>query len=85
MMDLMMFNDFDEFIQRRRTLRVYYIFLTYEEKRAYKKYIYAFPYRESVKDVMWCYLNEPSDEWGYQMEMVELERLYARNKNYIRI
>lgn len=85
MIDLMMFNNFDEFLLRKRALKVYYIFLTYNEKREYKKYIYSLPYRESVKDVMWCYLNEPSDEYGYQMELYEIARLYARNKDYIRI
>lgn len=85
MIDLMMFKDFDEFISRKKALKVYYIFLTYEEKREYKRYIYSLPYRESVKDIIWCYLNEPSGECGYQMELYELERLYARNKNYIRL
>ena len=85
MIDLMIFKDFDEFISRKEILNVYYVFLSYNEKREYKKFIYSLPYRESVKDIMWCYLNEPNGEYSYRMELYELERLYARNKNYIRL
>lgn len=85
MVDLMMFNDFDEFLSRRYTLKIYYFLLSYDQKRSYKKYIYSLPYRESVKDVMWSFLNEPSGEMIYDSELWEIERLYARNKNYIEL
>lgn len=84
-MDLMLFNDFNEFITRKKALKVYYILLTYNEKRKYKKYIYNLPYRESVKDAIWQFLNEPNGEYMYEYEINEIARLYARNKNYIRL
>ena len=85
MVDLMSFENFDEFLIRRYTLKIYYFLLADKEKRIYKNYIYSLPYRESVKDVMWCFLNEPEGEIGYDSELYEIARLYARNKNYIRI
>ena len=85
MIDLIKFENFDEFILRKKALRVYYIFLSYKEKRAYKNYIYSLPYKENVKDIIWNYLNEANDEYICSMEMNELERLYARNKNSIEL
>ena len=49
MVDYMIFNNFDEFLIKRKRLKIYYVILTYKEKRAYKKFIYSLPYRESVK------------------------------------
>jgi len=85
MMDLIMFKDFDEFISRKRKLKVYYIFLSYNEIREYKKFIYNLPYKENVKDIIWNYLNEPEEEYICTSELYELERLYARNKNCIKL
>ena len=85
MVDYMIFNNFDEFLIKRKRLKIYYVILTYKEKRAYKKFIYSLPYRESVKDVIWEFLNEPDGEITYDSALCELARLYARNKNYIRL
>ena len=85
MIDLIKFENFDKFIWRKKALRVYYIFLSYKEKREYKNYIYSLPYKENVKDIIWNYLNEVNDEYICSMELKELERLYARNKNSIEL
>jgi len=85
MIDLVKFEDFEEFLKRRKMIQVYYVLLSYNQKREYKKYIYSLPYKESVKDIIWCYLNEPAEYREYLLELLNLGRLYARNKNCIKL
>lgn len=87
MVNLMMFSNFNEFLKRRKTLRIYYIFLTDEEIKEYKKYIYSLEYKENVKDMIWQYFNEGkgSPYYVFEYQVNEIARLYARNKNNIRL
>jgi hypothetical protein len=83
----MKFKDFMEFIKKRKQLRVYYILLTKEEKKQYKKYVYSFNYKDYIKDLIWQYLNEPKNSIDYVLdsEIQDLMRVYARNKNNIEL
>lgn len=82
-LDEMKFNNFMEFTKKRKLLRVYYILLTYDEKREYKKYIYSLEFKDFFKDKLWEYLNEPkgSPYYVYEWEIMEFIKYYARNKN----
>lgn len=83
----MKFNNFMDFINRRKELRVYYILLSYNDKWKYKRYIYKLNYKEYVLDLIWCYFNEPksSPYYVFDYQLMNLMRLYARNKNYIEL
>lgn len=76
-----------DFMRKRKTLRIYYILLTTKEKRIYKQYIYSLNYKEYVKDIIWCYLNEPKNSIDYisDNQLLDLMRIYARNKNNFRL
>lgn len=76
-------KSFDDFVITRHELKFYYILLSYNEKREYKEYIYNLPYKESVKDTMWCYLNEIAEEIIYEFELLNLYNTYKRNKQVI--
>lgn len=85
MIDLneMKFNNFMEFMSKRKLLRVYYILLTYEQKRKYKEYIYNLEYKNYLKDKLWEYYNEPkgSPYYVFDYELKEFARYYARDKD----
>ena len=87
MIDLMKFNNFMDFINRRKELRVYYILLSYDDKWKYKKYIYNLKYKEFIKDKIWEYFNESksSPYYVFDYELRNYEKLYARNKNNIEL
>ena len=83
----MKFNDFMEFIYKRKQMRVYYVLLTYNEKREYKKYIYNLTYKDCFKDKIWEYLNEPkmSQYYVFDYQMLEMAKIYARSENNIEL
>ena len=82
MVDLLKFNDFDEFIKKHKTLRVYYILLTYKEKREYKNFIYSLNYKEYFKDIIWEFFNEPpmAVDYVWEWQLDNLYKMYLRNK-----
>ena len=80
MIDLLKFSDFNEFMKRHKVLRVYYVLLTYKEKREYKKYIYKLNYKEYILDVLWEFFNEPVMAVDYAWEAN-----VARYYNYLGI
>lgn len=81
MIDLLKFNDFEEFIKEHKRLKVYYIFSTYDEKREYKNYIYSLNYKEYILDIIWCYFNEPklSCDYVYEFQLDSLYKMYLKN------
>ena len=82
MVDLLKFDDIEEFISTRKKLRVYYILLSYKEKREYKEYIYHLKLKEYILDIIWCYLNEPfgSVDYVWEWQIDNLYKMYLRNK-----
>ena len=77
----LIFNDFKDFMMNRYDIKEYYNRLPYKIKRAYKRYVYSLSYRESVKDAMWCFLNEPSSEWFYEFKLLYLYDKYGNKEN----
>ena len=81
MIDLLKFDNFGDFISKRKLLRVYYILLTLKEKREYKEYIYDLNYKEKILDIIWEFYNEPPMAtyyvWDYQL--MNLYTMYLRN------
>ena len=74
----LLFDSFKEFMMSRYDLKSYYLVLPYEIKRAYKKYIYSLPYKESEKDAIWCFLNEPYQEWFYEFQLLYIYDKYEK-------
>jgi len=74
------FKDFIDFVNKRKKLRIYYVLLSYKEKRELKQYIYKLNYKENIKDVMWRYLNETrgSIDYVFDYELLEYMKYYAR-------
>ena len=64
------FDDFKDFMMNRYELKSYYNILPYNVKRQYKNYIYNLPYRESILDAIWCFLNEPEQQWFYEFKLL---------------
>ena len=79
------FKDFMDFINKRKQLRIYYVFLTTEEKKELKKYVYSLKYKNYIKDVIWRYFNEPKGSVDYVLETEVLHylKVYNRNKKSI--
>jgi len=77
----LIFNDFKEFMMTRNDIKEYYNRLPYKIKRAYKKYIYSLPYKESILDAIWCYLNEPEPIWFYEFKLLYLYDKYENKEN----
>lgn len=81
MIDLLKFKDFNEFMKRHKNLRVYYILLTYTEKREYKNYIYRLNYKEYILDILWEFFNEPpmAVDYVWEWQLENLYKMYLRN------
>lgn len=79
----MKFNNFMEFLNNRKVMRIYYICLTKKQIREYKNYIYSLNYKLCYKDRIWEYFNEPilSPYYVYDEELKEIGKIYGRNKN----
>ena len=76
------FDDFNDFMLNRYDLKSFYENMPYKVKREYKRYVYSFPYKESVLDAMWCFLNEPYTEWYYEFKLLYLYDKYGnKGKN----
>jgi len=76
-------KSFDYFMKTKEALKFYYILLSYNEKREYKNYVYNLPYKENIKDVMWCYLNDQSEENIYEFSLINIYNAYKHNKKVI--
>ena len=77
----LLFDSFEEFMLARYDIKNYYEKLPYNIKKAYKKYIYNLSYKESEKDAMWCFLNEPSQEWFYEFKLLVIYDKYKKRYN----
>ena len=75
----LIFNSFDDFISKKDNIKEYYTLLDYAKKRQYKRYIYSLNYRVGIRDGIWCFLNEPAGECLYEMELMEMYRIYKKN------
>ena len=79
-------NDFVEFYNNRKILRVYYAFLDDTTKRELKTTIYNFELKNYVKDLIWEYLNEPKGSFDYvfDYQIKQLMEIYLRNNKLLK-
>ena len=81
----MLFNNYAEFFNKRKKIRVYYRLLTFDEKREYKNFVYSSNLKEYIKDKIWEYFNENkiSPYYVFDYELIGIMRIYERNKNNV--
>ena len=83
----MKFKDYLDFMNKRKKLRIYYVLLSYKEKRQLKQYVYSLNYKDYIKDVIWQYFNEPkgSSDYVLDTQLLDYLRLYNRNKKSLEL
>lgn len=82
-----LFNNYKEFFENRKTIKKIYVVLNNDFKRKYKDFVYSTNLKDYFKDRIWEYLNEPmiSPYYVCDYELRKIYEAYEKNKNSIEI